>query len=76
MLETIRIELISQHYNDSFRGHFDIGKTKTLIGRKYYWPSMQKDDKAYIKGCNVYLSSKTIRHKPYSELQTLPIPTY
>ena len=34
------------------------------------------DIKNYVKGCNVYLALKTIRHKPYGDLQSLPVPTH
>ena len=36
VLEAIRIELISQHYNDLLARHFGINKTRELLGRKYY----------------------------------------
>ena len=29
---------------------------------------LQKDVKAYVKGCNIYLASKTIYYKPYEDL--------
>ena len=74
--EIIRTELISRHHDDPLAGHFGIDKTRELIGRKYYWPSLRKDVEAYVKGCDVCLASKTARHKPYSNLQALPIPTY
>ena len=47
-----------------------------LINWKYYWPSLKKDVEAYVKGCDVYLSSKAVKHKPYSNLQTLPVLNY
>ena len=64
----IRSEVISHHYNDPLIGHFGIDKTKELGSRKYYWPSLKKDVKSYIRGCDVCLASKTIRHKPYGNL--------
>ena len=67
--EVIRIELISQHHNDSLAGHFGFDKTRELIAWKYYWPSLQGD-------CDVCLASKAVRHKPYGDLQALLIPTY
>ena len=73
VLEVISTELISWHHNDSLAGHFGIDKTRELIGRKYYWPSLRKDIEAYIKGCNVCLASKIMRHKPYGDLQALPV---
>ena len=76
ILEIIQTELISRHHNDPLAGHFGINKTRELIGRKYYWPSLKKDVEAYVKGCNVCLASKAVRHKPYKDLQALPIPTH
>ena len=29
-----------------------------------------------MKGCDVCLASKAVRHKPYGDLQSLPIPTH
>ena len=74
--EVIRTELISRHHDNPLVGYFGIDKTRELIGRKYYWPSLKKDVEAYVKGCNVCLASKAVRHKPYGDLQALPVPTH
>ena len=37
--------------------------------------SFKKDVQAYVKGCDVCLALKTVRHKPYNNLQTLLIST-
>ena len=74
--EVIWIELISRHHNDPLAGHFSIDKTRELIGRKYYWPSLRKDVEAYGKDCDVCLALKAVRHKPYGNLQSLPVPTH
>ena len=34
------------------------------------------DVEDYVKGCNVYLALKAVRHKPYGDLQSLPVPTH
>ena len=74
--EVIQTELISQDHNDLLAEHFSINKTKELVGRKYYWPSLQKDVEAYVKGCDVCLGLKAVKHKPYEDLQSLPVPTH
>ena len=68
--------MISQHHDDPLAGHFWIDKTRELIDRKYYWPTLRRNVEAYIKVCNVCLASKAVRHKPYEDLQALPIPTH
>ena len=74
--EIIRFEMISRHHNDLLVGHFGIDKITELVSRKYYWPSLRKDVENYVRGCDVYLASKAVRHKPYGDLQSLPVPTH
>ena len=74
--EIIWTELISRHHNDPLASHFGIEKTHELVAWKYYWPALCNDVNNYIKGCNVCLASKTVRHKPYGDLQSLSVPTY
>ena len=57
--EIIQMELISRHHDDSLAKHFGIDKTRKLISRKYYWPSLKKDVKTYIKDCDVCLGFKS-----------------
>ena len=74
--EIIRSEVISCHHDDPLAGHFGIDKTRELVGRKYYWPCLRRNVKSYIQGCDICPASKTVRHKPYGNLQSLSIPTY
>ena len=37
---------------------------------------LRRDVEAYVKGCNICLASKAVRHKAYGNLQTLPVPTH
>ena len=74
--KVICAELISKHHDDHLAGYFGIEKTQELIARKYYWPTLQKDVEAYIKRYNVCLASKAVCHKPYKDLQSLPISTH
>ena len=73
--EIIRSGVISRYHDDPLGGHFGIDKTQELIGRKYYWPSLKKDVESYVRGCDVFLASKAVRHKPYGDLQLLPVST-
>ena len=74
--ENIRFKVIICHHNDLLAGHFGINKTRELVDRKYYWPSLRRDIKNYVRGCDVCLASKAVRHKPYGDLQLSPIPTH
>ena len=66
--EAIRRELISQHYDNPLAGHFGIEKTRELLAKKYYWLTLRHNGEAYVKGCDVCLASKAVRHKPYGDL--------
>ena len=37
---------------------------------------LHRDVKDYVRRCNVCLALKVVRHKPYSDLQSLPIFTH
>ena len=66
--KVIRLELINKHYNNLLVSHFSIEKTWELIARKYYWPILQQDIEAYIKGCNICLALKAVCQKLYGNL--------
>ena len=68
--------MISRYYNDLLTGHFGINKIRELIGQKYYWPSLRRDVESYVRECDICLALKAVKHKPYRDLQSLPIPTH
>ena len=70
------MELISRHYEDPLTSHFGIEKTRELFARKYHWPTLQTDIEAYVKECDVCITSKAVQHKPYRERQSLPVATH
>ena len=69
-------ELISRHHDDPLVGHFGIEKTHEFVAQKYYWLTLCHDVKDYVKGCNLCLALKAVRHKLYGDLKSLPVPTY
>ena len=64
------------HHNDPLAGHFGIEKTRELKAQKYYWPTLHRDVEDYVRGCDLCLASKTVRHKFYGDLQSLLVPTH
>ena len=74
--EVIRMKLISRHYDNPLAGHFGIKKIRELVAQKYYWPTLRADIKSYVKECNIYLASKIVKHKLYSDLKSLLVPTH
>ena len=74
--EIIQIELISRYHNDLLVGHFGIKKSRKLVVRKYYWPTLCHNVKDYVKRCDICLALKTLWHKPFGDLQSLTVATY
>ena len=74
--EIMQTELISRHHNNLLASHFGFEKTPELVAWKYYWPPLGYDVKDYVKGCNVCLALKTVWHKFYGNLQSLPVLIY
>ena len=74
--EIIWSEVINCHHNDPLVDHFGIEKTRELVSRKYYWPSLQRVIESYIWWCEVCPTSKAVYHKPYGDLQSLPVPIH
>ena len=46
--EAIQTEFISRHHGDLLAGHLGNVKTRELIGRKYYLPSLRRDIESYV----------------------------
>ena len=70
----VRDELLKKHHDDPLAGHFGVTKTLELLQRKYYWNSMRNDVKTHIKTCDICQRLKSKRHRPYGDLNALPIP--
>ena len=74
--KAIWTELISRDHNNLLAGHFGNKKTCKCLAQKHYWPTLRHDVEAYVKGYNICLAFKTVYHKPYDNLQLLPVPTH
>ena len=69
-----RSEVLKRHHDDPWAGHFGYLRTLELIRRKYHWPHMARDVRDYVATCTTCQRAKPTRHKPYGELQSLPLP--
>lgn len=76
ILEIIYAKVMSCHHENFLARHFKIKKIRELVARKDFCSTFRQDIKSYIKGCDISLTSKTVCHKLYRDLQLLLIPTY
>ena len=72
--EGICEELITRIHESPMHGHPGIHKTIKKIQQEYDTPNLKKHVKKVIERCNVCAKSKARRHRPYGELQPLPVP--
>ena len=70
----LRQELISRCHDDPLAGHFGVAKTLELLRRKYHWRDIGEQTREYVSTCDICQRTKTPRHCPYGELQSLPLP--
>ena len=70
----LRQKLLNIYHNDPLAGHFGRTRTTELLKRKFHWVNMQDDVAQYVKECAICQGAATPRHRPYGELESLPIP--
>jgi D-mannonate dehydratase len=46
-----RTEVLCCHHDDPVAGDFGAKRTLELVARKYYWPGMLREVKAYTRAC-------------------------
>jgi len=70
----VRAQLMRIHHDDDLAGHFGGDKTEALLRRKYWWPTLAKDCRDYVRTCPICQVMKARRHRPYGDAQALPMP--
>jgi len=72
--QAMQQELLRIHHDDLLAGHFGIERTSELLRRKFYWKGMKQDVEDYVSTCAECQRNKPHRHRPYGNLNSLPIP--
>ena len=70
----LREEILKACHDDPLAGHFGSERTLQLLRRHWFWPHMEAQVREYIASCDVCQRTKTKRHRPFGELQSLPVP--
>lgn len=70
----VRDEILLMRHDDPLSGHFGVDRTLALLRQDFYWPGMDREVSDYIESCEVCQRTTVKRHRPYGELQSLPIP--
>ncbi|SJL11766.1 uncharacterized protein ARMOST_15175 [Armillaria ostoyae] len=72
---SLRGEIIAQSHDHITAGHPGIAKTRELVQREYWWPKIQKDIEAYVKGCETCQRTKSNTQAKSAPLHPNAIPT-
>ncbi len=70
----VKLDILRDCHDSPTSGHQGQAKTLELISRSYYWPSLRSTVDNYVRTCEACNRSKSARHRPYGQLQPLPIP--
>jgi hypothetical protein len=65
-------QLLKEHHEDV--GHPGSNRTLMQIRQKYWWPTINKDTRNYVKSCHSCQLVKPVNHSPYGPLIPLPTP--
>jgi len=72
---TLKLKIVHQCHDAKVAGYLGRDKTLDLMKQNYYWPNMEKWVRNYIRTFNACQCNKTVRHKNYSKLVPLEIPS-
>ena len=70
----IRKFILRELHCSPYAGHFGVQRTQELISRYYWWPQMQAEVAAFVKGCVPCQRSKPAHGATAGKLQPLPVP--
>lgn len=71
---SIQRDILSSCHDGLAVGHFGTYKTFELVHRSYHWPGLRQFTKRFVTSCDICQRNKTVHHKPYGLLQSLPVP--
>ena len=73
--DALRGEVIRAHHDHPSAGHPGHYKTLELVSRNYYWPSMSREIKGYVEGCDACQRTKSSRQKAAAPLHPHDTPS-
>ena len=71
---SLKQRILHEMHAAPYSGHLGAGNTERNIAQHYWWPNMQKDVIQYVRTCPICQRNREPTHKPYGEMQSLPVP--
>ena len=72
--DSVRSQVLLWAHTSKFACHPGANRTLTLLKRQFWWPSMDKDTRAFVAACTTCSRSKASHRAPAGLLHPLPIP--
>jgi hypothetical protein len=73
--KSIKQQIMNESHDSPLSGHVGVAKTTELVTRRFYWPGMHAEIKAYVTSCLPCQSNKPSNQVPMGLLQPLPVPS-
>jgi hypothetical protein len=73
--KSIKQQILHESHDSPLSGHVGVAKTIELVTRRFYWPGMHAEIKAYVTSCLPCQSNKPGNQLPMGLLQPLPVPS-
>ncbi|GBG70395.1 hypothetical protein CBR_g6523 [Chara braunii] len=70
----LRTRLLGEFHDAPATGHFEVNRTIGRLRHQFWWPDLLGDVTRYCESCEVCRRCKSRNHRPYGELQPLPVP--
>ncbi|GBG90894.1 hypothetical protein CBR_g51402 [Chara braunii] len=69
----LRTRLLGEFQDAPATGHFGVDHTIGRLRQRFWWPGLLGDVRRYCESCEVCRRCKSRNHRPYGELQPLPV---
>ncbi len=66
--------MLQLHHDNLIAGHFGTCRTLELVARRYNWPGMLQDLKAYTIACSMCQGISPVQQSLHSMMELLPLP--
>lgn len=73
-LGDLRARVIAAHHGPAGAGHWGVTKTDELVKRSFWWPTLQRDVREFIKACELCQRNKPTNQAPAGLARPLDIP--
>ncbi|XP_062842684.1 uncharacterized protein lrfn4b [Trichomycterus rosablanca] len=71
----VRSQVLQWGHSSHLTAHPGSKRTLEFLQRRFWWPDMERDVKAFVGACAICVQSKTLHQRPQGLLHPLPIPS-